>query len=223
MSIPAVNCTTIKPQVSFGKADNDEERLYNYSKFADEVNDKYINSQNVKKPVAAAVSVALAGLIAFASGKLLASKAAIVAEKFKINLPEILDSSLGKLSKLSSDVSGRLIKENPVTKSEKAADLAGKVIAGATNCAKKVYNKVAKSGVTPLDTQEVIKSKAFANLGGTLGVATILPSVCSKDNDENGIADILEKGQNAYTGTKNKMGKLMEDASKFSDLVELLT
>ena len=64
MSIPAVNCTTIKPQVSFGNADSDEERLYNYSKVAEEVNDNHRNSQNVKKPVAAAVSVVLAGLIA---------------------------------------------------------------------------------------------------------------------------------------------------------------
>lgn len=246
MNISAVNCTPIKPQVSFGYNSDVNERdncsfnpedldmdsyQDNFEKiqtFTDRVNQDYIKrlsakASNIKKPIFAAASVGLAALFAFASGKLAASKLAELSKSLKIDLPNVVDNSLRNTSKKMKDVSTALFKENPVTKFDKLRNGASKLVYGAEELAKKGYKRIAYSRVTPNDTAEIIKDKAFANLGGLLGLSTILPRVCSKDNNTNGVSDILEIGQNAYTGTKTKMTDVLKEVNNIGNLVTLLT
>ena len=229
MNISAVNCTPIKPQ-TFGNIISDEyQKLCKLEDFSDGVIDEFVASEqqdkktNIKKPLAAAASVGLAGLLAFASGRLAANKIAEVLKSAHVDLPGVMDNSLRKVSGKMKDTASKLLSENPATKSAKAKNVLSKVISTTENVAKKGYKKIAYSRVLAEDTAEVIKSKAFANMGGALGVATILPTVCSKDNDENGVADILQIGQNAYTGTKTKMSDMLNNVGKLSDLVSILT
>ncbi len=222
MNVSAVECTPIKPQVSFGESD-EEHKLHNYEKFADEVSDEFVNSSNVKKPVSAAISILLAGMLAFATGKVLAQKVAVIAEKFKLNLPEMFDKFLKTISKKATEIAGKLENKNPATAFDKFKNLAGKAIAGGEKTARELYKKVAYGGPEIAEDVAVKQAQAFANLGGMVGIATAFPSVVSKDSNDDGVADILQRGQNAYTGAKTKMGQLMEKAGKFSELVDLLT
>lgn len=238
MNVSAINCTPIKPQVSFGKKPkktddkkpqnptldvDDEEKLEKVSDFADAINNEVVNSSSVKKPVAAVVSVLLAGLIAYAGGKRIAQIAINGGEKLHLNLPEMLDKSLRKASVSVANVANSLKKENPVTKFDKFKNIIGSSIQHGENIAKTLYKKVAYSGVAENATVAVKQSKAFANLGGIAGIATAFPAVAAKDSNDDGVSDILQRGQNAYTGAKTKMGQVMEKAGKLSELVDLLT
>ncbi len=199
------------------------EGLKKVSEFADAVNNEVVKSSNVKKPIAAVVSVALAGLIAFATGKVIAQKAAVMGEKLKLNLPEMLDNTLRKFSSGVTKAADKLKMENPVTKSEKVKNIIGKGVTGAVNFGKSLYKKIAYSGIADDATAAVRQTKAFANIGGMAGLASVFPSVVAKDSDGNGVSDILERGQCAYTGAKSKSGQLMEKAGKLSKLVDLLS
>ncbi len=227
MKVSAINCTPIKPQVSFGQTDEkkseDELKLDKCKQFADKVDDEYVKSSNVKKPVAAVVSVALAGLLAFATGKVIAQKAAVIGEKLKLNLPELLDKNLRSLSNGVTKAADKLKNDNPVTKSDKFKNMVGKTVTSAVNFGKSLYRKIAYSGVADDATVAVRQAKAFANLGGIAGIATAFPAVATRDNNDDGVSDILQTGQNAYTGAKTKMGQVMEKAGRFSELVDLLT
>ena len=101
--------------------------------------------------------------------------------------------------------------------------MVGKTVTGAVNYGKSLYRKIAYSGVADDATAAVRQAKAFANLGGIAGIATAFPAVVAKDSNNDGVSDILQTGQNAYTGAKTKMGQVMEEAGKFSELVDLLT
>ncbi len=222
MNVSAINCTPIKPQVSFGNNAN-EEKLEKVNQFADTVNEEFVNSSSVKKPIAAVVSVLLAGLIAYAGGKRIAQIAINGGEKLHLNLPEMLDKCVRKASVSATNVANSLKKENPVTKFDKFKNIIGSSIQHGENIAKTLYKKVAYSGVAEDATVAVKQSKAFANLGGIAGIATAFPAVVAKDSNDDGVSDILQRGQNAYTGAKTKMGQVMEQASKVSELVDILT
>ena len=71
MNVSAVNCTPIKPQVSFG---NDLDSNYNQIiNKTQELNDELIHSDQIKKPLAVAGSLGLAALAAFVTGQKIAS------------------------------------------------------------------------------------------------------------------------------------------------------
>ena len=69
----------------------------------------------------------------------------------------------------------------------------------------------------------VKQAKAFANIGGIVGLATMFPSILSKDNDGNGVKDILQKGQNAYTGTKTRINNFSDKVGIIGNLINLYT
>ncbi len=229
MNISAVNCTPIKPQ-TFGNNITEETEKYNQiEKFTDGIMDEFVASEEtdkksfIKKPIAAAASVGLAALLAYASGRLAANKLAEVLKTVHVDLPGVMDNSLRKVSGKMKDTAAKLLSENPATKSAKVKNVLSKAISGSESIANKAYKKIAYTKVLSGDTAEIIRTKAFGNIGGVLGVSTILPTVCSKDNDENGVADILQLGQNAYTGTRTKMTDLLNNVGKMGDLVTLLT
>lgn len=241
MNVSAINCTPIKPQVSFGNTENeeklndeeklsDEAKLEKFNQFADSVNDEFVNSSSVKKPIAAVVSVLLAGLIAYAGGKRIAQIAINGGEKLHLNLPEMLDKSLRRVSNTVKQAATSLKNENPVSKPEKIKNTISKALTYVDQRARKLYRNVAYNGLKiaedVVDEKAKIAAKqacAFANLGGIAGIATAFPAVAVKDSNNDGVSDILQRGQNAYTGAKTKMGQVMEKAGKISELVDLLT
>lgn len=220
MNVSAINCTPIKPQTpsfngSFADKSEDYDRVLEVTS---RINDQFVESATIKRPIAAAASVGLAGLLAFASGKKLAGFVSTYAKK----APLALENALKTGSKTVQNTSKKLINENP-DKLSKAKNIAGKAIKGAEDIARKGYKKLAYTGIS----EEVINperaEKAFKNIGGWLGLATIFPGVCKRDTNENNVPDLLEIGANAYTGTKSKFDKAFENTSKITELVELLT
>ncbi len=233
MNVSAVNCTPIKPQVAFGNSvrsyddvhyDTEYQDRYNQlTEFADKVDNDYVNSSNIKKPIAAFLSVGLAALVAFATGKLVASKASIIAEKVKLDLPSMLDNGLKKASNKVKTFGEKLKTEVPATKGQQVKNALGKAITFSEEKAKMVYKKLAYSGVKPTDSAEIIKQKAFANIGGITGLALGLPGFCAKDSNSDGVNDILQRGQNAYTGAKTKAAQALSECGKIAELVDILS
>jgi len=208
MSISAVNCTPIKPQVSFGKDDYSDREFMALQKLTDDLNDTFVNSDDIKKPAAIAASIALAGVVAFVSGQKIASVVTRVAPK----LPETIQGGLRKGANFVKNQAVKLQSEAPSTKLDKAKNVAGKAIGKAECVARDLYKKVA--------TGDAVST--FKNAVGLGAVATVVPTVCSKDNDGDGVSDIMQKGTNAYTGTKTRFGAILENTSKFAELVEIL-
>ena len=209
MSISAINCTPIKPQVSFGNTLTDEDGKYvAVRKLTDELNDSLVKSEDIKKPVAVVASVALAGLAAFASGKKLASL--VINDNSKI--PELFEKGLKKGADSMKKMAANLSKENPATKLDKAKNLAGRVIGAVESTGRKAYSKIAAKGA----------ASAFTNTAGVAAAATVIPAVCSRDTDSDGVSDIMQKGTNAYTGTTTKFDSIIDTATKLSAIAEVL-
>ena len=218
MDVSAVNCTPIKPQGSFG---NDEDTNYaQVLRITKDLNDEFVHSDEIKKPLAAMASIGLAGLLAFAGGKKIGS---IISSLSKNRLPQAFEGALKNGSKAVKDTAAKLVKENPSTKLEKAKNIAGKVIGKTEELARKGYKKLAYAGIPNEATAADKATSAFKNIAGWAGVATIFPGICSRDTDDDGVNDILQKGQNAYTGTETKFNKYMHNTSVLADLVETLT
>lgn len=215
MNISAINCTPIKPQASFkGLQDADYDKVL---LLTSKVNDEFVPSDDVKSPAAALLSIGLAGLLAFASGKKIGSLISRCAKK----APDMLDKAVqnsGKVvdaakTKLTSNTSGKLGKVR-----ELSADLIGKV-QGAVS---KGYNKIANFGLKEGADIATQKANAFNNVIGCASLATVLPTIFAKDSNDDGVSDILQRGQNAYTGTKSKIDGMYHKATVLSELAEIV-
>lgn len=215
MNISAIECTPIKPQASFkGLQDADYDRVLTVTS---KVNDEFVHSDDVKSPAAALVSVGLAGLLAFASGKRLGA----IISKFAKKAPDMMDKAVqnsGKFvdaakTKLASNTNGKLGKVREVS-----ADLLAKVQGAASSG----YQKVANFGLKESADIAAQKANAFNNVIGCASLATVLPTILSKDSNDDGVSDILQKSQNAYTGTRTKMNGIFEKANVLTELAEII-
>ena len=212
MSIPAVNCSPIKPQVTFGKANG--ENYKEVVQLTDKLNDEFVNSDQIKKPVAAFASIALAALVAYVGG----SKIASVITKMVPKAPGAVTNGIDRAGKAISEAATNLQKDAP-GKLGKIKNVTGKVLQKAGNVAKLGYDKIGGN----IENAAEKSSTVFQNIFGVGAMATVLPGLFSKDSDKNGVSDILEKGQNAYTGTKTGVAGALEKTSQFAELIDLLT
>ena len=64
-------------------------------------------------------------------------------------------------------------------------------------------------------------TRAFTNISGLASVATVVPPILGKDSDDNGVNDILEKTQNAYTGKKVNIDQKLGLLSGIADILSL--
>ncbi len=234
MNVSAISATPIKPQ-SFGKVEDDP--IYTrVLETTDELNDKYVNSSSLKKPLAAALSIALAGAVAFVSGKRIAS---VVEHVFK-KAPAVVEAGLKKgakavsgaatslkgispdktilseNSKLAGKKLGKLINK---IKIGKAGNFAGNVLDKVQEFGKKVYNRIATQGLKEGGNKA---ANAFENLFGIGAVSTILPGLLKRDTNGDGVSDILQRSQNVYTGTQTRFAGAVDKASTFADIIETL-
>lgn len=214
MSISAINCVPIKPQVNFGR-DNEKELDYNNVVcVADKLNDNFVHSSTIKKPLAIASSLALATLIAYVGG----SKVATGISKIIPSAPNKVVGGIDKLIKKSADTA-KILKESPTGKMGTVKKFAGKTLGLVSKVSAKGYDKL---GGNIADTAKK-NAKVFENIIGLGATASILPGLLSKDANEDGVSDILQKGQNAYTGAKTSVNESLGNLTLFGELIDLLT
>ena len=60
-------------------------------------------------------------------------------------------------------------------------------------------------------------------LAGVVAAIAIVPAICSRDNNKDGVKDIAQKSQSAYDKFETKSSKMLEGASKFAEIVSLIS
>ena len=117
-----------------------------------------------------------------------------------------------KANKILSDIlSNEKVKDVAKFASEKASviiskakesDAMAKVIDGASS----IGNKISNAART-ID-EKALQKVGKANIAGAATAAAGSVYISNVDSDKNGVADILEKGVNAYKGAISKMGAI---------------
>ena len=217
MNVSAVNCTPLKPQVSFGN--NEDVSYAQVLNLTKGLNDEFVSSEEIKSPVAALASIGLAGLLAYAGGKGVGN---ILSKVSKGRIVTGFEGLLKGVSTKAKDFSGKLINQNP-GKLNKVKNVAGNTIEKAEGFGRRVYNKLANSGLAENATAADKTKNAFLNAAGWAGVATVFPDICARDTDGDGVKDILQKSQNACTGTETRFDRYLHDASLIAELVANFT
>ena len=108
MNVSAVNCTPLKPQVSFGN--NEDVSYAQVLNLTKGLNDEFVSSEEIKSPVAALASIGLAGLLAYAGGKGVGN---ILSKVSKGRIVTGFEGLLKGVSTKAKDFSGKLINQNP--------------------------------------------------------------------------------------------------------------
>ncbi len=205
MSISAqMNCTPIKPQVSFGS--NQEKDYEKVVSAANKIADSYTSSSKdgeerpeQKSKMGTLVSVATAALLMYAGGKFAASKVNEVFPKVAPALENGLRKSADFIREKTAVLSGN---------GNRVASTIGKIGSKTEQAARNIYKSCIKKGG---DAAESMK-----NLAGAAALATGFPKVVTVDGNEDGVRDISQKNVNAY---KNAM----EQVSVLSDIVDVLS
>ncbi len=221
MSISAINCTPIKPNVAFGNSTTteDTQKYTEIVKATDSLNNQLVKSQDIKTPVQVALSVALAGLAAYAGGKAITS---IVTKAF----PNAGDKAFKYLKIGADKVKGEAAKLGEKAanggKFAKVESYASKALAKSEDVARKAFKKIAYAGIAENVTGTARTAQALGNVIGAGAAAKVLADVCITDKNKDGVKDIAQKSQNIYTGTKTTYGNAMETAGVFAEILSVL-
>ncbi len=192
MSISAVNCTPIKPQVAFGKEVDfsDVDRLYDASRKYDEFIDSSNDKPKKKSIFKTFISVGMAVAATFIGGKLLAAKALeILPKNTSDKIADFAKFVFGKVS------NGLII----LSQNEKHVRLA--------NAAEHANNILSsfKSGMS-----NVVKNQGvdgiIKNTAGLASIVGLTPKIVTADGNNDGIADIAQEGVNAYKSALDELG-----------------
>lgn len=211
MSISAINCTPIKPQVSFGNEEDAKktgakevdfsvvERLYDDSRKYDQFGKKSADQPNRKSLSKTAASIAVALAATYIGGKLLASKAL-----------DLFPKASGKIFESVKKLGNGLL-----NKTEQLANNEGhKNIAKVAKKANEVLAKLKTKAV------EAIKNDGADSLikkaAGVVTVAGLAPKVVTADGNNDGIADIAQEGINAYKSA-------LDEVAVVSDIIKATT
>lgn len=221
MSISAINCVPIKPKASFAGSEGTKEKHVDYDeilkvtdKAYDQVSkDNYVSSKSIKKPLAIASSLALAGLVSYVGG----AKIATLTSKVFKNAPEKMVAGLDKVMTKIPETAENL--KASTGKFAKGKAVAGKVLNKFSSIAKKGYDKIGGN----LEAGQVKNQKVFENIFGIVSTASLLPGLLTKDANKDGVSDILQRGQNAYTGAKTNVNDAVANLSLVGELVDILT
>lgn len=221
MSISAINCVPIKPKASFAGSEGTKEKHVDYDQII-QVTDKaynkvssdnYVSSKSIKKPLAIASSLALAALVSYVGG----AKIATLTSKVMPKAPEKVVAGLDKVMTKMPETAEHL--KSATGKFAKGKAVAGALLNKFAGVAKKGYDKIGGS----LEAGAAKNQKVFENIFGIATTASLLPGLLSKDANEDGVSDILQKGQNAYTGAKTNVNDAVANLSLVGELVDILT
>ena len=250
MNISAINATPIKPQ-SFKGVESNYKQLHSLSNElqADCVDSNDIKKPLaiaaslgalVTMAYASGKTSAKAGSVVFdmiqdafnkvkTKGKDVANEVKDEAKEAvkKANLGEVFETGLRKAASFVSENVAKLrtVADEGVelTKTQKIKNKIADVVDFVVDFAKNIYKKIAYSNI-PADVVGAEKAEqAFENVAGAVSVATVVPEVLSRDADGDGVRDILQKSQNAYTRSEERFGHLTQDISTFGEIVKSLT
>ena len=222
MNVSAVNCTPIKPSVSFSANQGDYEKV---AGLTDQLTDSYVNANDIKTPGQVVASVGAAGLKAFASG---AIAAGLIAGLFKTapnKLQSVLKTGSNKAKSLAASLSDDAAKHAKVKKP--LGKVIGKAEQIARNTYKKLFNPDARTIVEGM-ADDVVKEisannvRAFQKLGGAVSAAAIVPNILARDNDGDGVKDIVQKSQSAYCRVEEKNKNLTTNLAAMAELASIL-
>ena len=212
MSISAVSgCVPIKPQVSFGSVD--------FSK-SDKINDTYVKSSDIKSPVAIGGSLALAMFASAKTGKGLTNL--ITSRNFAQNAGVKFENGVNKAFTSMSEQANKLKEAKGDGILTKVKHGAGKTIETIERALNYSFEKVAYSFIKK---DSVNPQRANEALGNVVGAATATGVTCdilTKDSNGDGVCDIMQKSQNAYTGSKNTYESTSQILGLISDVAEVV-
>ncbi len=176
--------------------------------------------EDLKSPLVIAGSVAASILATYAVGKRAGSMiTAIPAMK---NVPVAIEENLKTASKKVQNYAAKLISDVSEGTISKVKNIAGKTIKGAEKAARTGYKKIAYYNTENVINPERAR-RAFTNAAGAVAAASVVPQILTKDNNEDGIKDIVQKSQNAYTGRSNDIGRTVNDLTMIGELITALT
>ncbi len=198
MSISAVDCTPIKPQVSFGNAESSStprqtksfaEDKANYDSLVMASSDLQESIPEQKSFLGTVASVAVAAAVMYGGGKLVGSKINEIAPKFAPALVDGLRNGANTIRNKAAELS---------QKDGKVASAVGKGIAKAEKFARNVYKNHIQKGGSPADAMKNLAGSAGL-IFGTGRVVTVDANVDPTTGEKgDNIADIKQKGVNAY-------------------------
>lgn len=205
---------------------NDYENFEEITDFSDKLHSKLENVKNsetsdIKKPVAVGASIALAAFTTFAGARGVVST--ITCKKLAPNLGVTVETGLKSAANSVKSTADRLSKENAKGFASNVKKYSGIVLGKAESGARSVYNYIASIGVSKEAINPEKANKALSNIVGTSASAAVVYDVCNKDSNGDGVVDIMQKSQNAYTEAKTNYNSAFETANTISELVQLLT
>ena len=218
MSISAINCTPIKPQVSSFKGESE----FDYDKLrtvTDKVNDQFIKKGDVKNPLSIMLSVAIALAASYGAGK----AAGLGAGKLFPKLGVALENGL---KTASTAIKNQAVKMQSNVVSGKIGNiekLAGSLLEKANTVAKDTYKKVAYAKISPATVNPERATQAMANVVGLAFGAKTAVDLATKDENGDGVKDIMQKSQNFYTGSQTTYGNVMKKMDTISSIVNLIS
>ena len=110
-----------------------------------------------------------------------------------------------------------------LTKFQKVKNFVADALDFVVEFAKDIYKKIAYSNIDEKIVGDERAKQAFENVAGVAGAAVVVPEVLSRDADGDGVKDILQKSQNAYTKAEEKFGHLSEEISAVGEVVRMFT
>ena len=205
-----------------------EENIYKQtSEKVKDITDKYIESTEIKSPSEIALSMGLVALKTFICG---AGAALLLASVFK--------SAPGKTQKVLKTVSNELVDfskkvvSEPNTKRQKIGNFVKEAVGNGEKLARNAYKKVICRGFEAIPEgaeAKVIKEitdknnlKAFTRLGGASALAALTPAIFKKDEDEDGVKDILQKAQKRSQQIDNKFNAFGEEILAVTQLSQMI-
>lgn len=241
MNISAINSTPIKPQVAFKQMDIDHEKLHT---MATELDGQKVDAKDIKRPIAIVASLAALAGIAYGGGKKIATGASVIYEKVaslaknsaddaaeaakNANLGVVIENGLKKASSFANNGISKLRTVDPkevtvLTKKDFIRNKTADVLEKGLNLAKNTYKKLAYSGISKDVVGADRAQKAFENVAGLVGLATVVPEIATRDANEDGVKDIMQKSQNAYTATAEKVTSYSQDLNAVQEMIQMLT
>lgn len=205
MNVSAVNCTPIKPQVSFGKEQDfsDAQRVLDMSK---ELSDSFSKEDGQKTKLQTLASIAGALATTCILGRAMAGKLIDAGVHTKI-------ASLGKtaMNKAKNLKAPNFVKNvkfpaklqkgiNVIAENPKVKNATTKVVEGAGKLKSNAQAYITEHGV-----EKVIKDVA-----GLTSMAVFGTQVAKVDGNGDGVADIAQKNVNAYQNAVKNMGVVGE-------------
>ena len=205
MNISAINCSPIKPQVAFGKAEGVEEanKVLNLSK---ELSDSFKKEESEgevgrKSPMETIASLTGAALAMFAIGKGAGKLAYSLSGKIPETAKTFVTTNAGKAKEFITAQTAKL------PKNEKISKVLEKTVGKVATAAKTgLTNAIEKNGA----------EKIVTTAAGLAAATTLVPKIAKADGNGDGIADIAQKNVNAYQSA-------FKTAEIFADMVSALS